>query len=472
MSTSYGRDLTAGSVPRTLLRQAVPIFLSYILFSGYSVVNTIWIGRLMGGDALAAVAVSIPVVMLLLALASAMGMAAAVLVAQAFGAKRADVVTRVVNTCYPLTAIIALCIAAVGMVGTGALLSLLNTPIEAFGLAEGYLRLSFIGFVFTSIQLLVNSTLRAVGNTRTPLLITLFSTALNAVLDPLLMIGIGPFPRLGLNGAALATILCSATGAALAFAYVKVKHGHSPLSPTGLTLDRAVISQLARVGFPTFAQKLIFFVGSASVIGIVNGFGARAAGAFGAAGRVDSFVVIPSEAMLFAITTITAQLIGAGKTERVKEVFAWGLVFNTPILLAVAVLTLSFPELVMRTFVNDASIVGIGAGYFRIMGFAYLTFILSYVSNGVIIGAKKAAMSMFAGFVTVCVLRVPMAVLLSRVPTLGLAGIWTAMMASSFAGAMVSFVYYLSGRWKRRPVQLPAEAAPLLGRMLAGRGER
>lgn len=456
MSIAFGKDLTVGSIPKTLANLAIPIFLAYVLFSGYSIINTIWIGNLLGGNALAAVAINIPIVMLLLGLCNSIGTAVSVLVAKNFGAKRNEVIQKVVNTSFSLNAVVMAVIIIGGVLGTDLLIELFDTPAEIRGIASSYLKLTFVSFIFISYQMLIMAILRSIGNTKIPLLITFVTTIINAVLDPILINGFSLIPRLGLNGAAIATIICSAVGTCYAFIYLKIKYGNSPLYPTRLILDKNSVGQIAKIGFPTFVQHAITFIGAAFVTTFVNGFGAQASAVFGTIGRIESFVIIPPVATFFAVSTMTAQSIGAKKSELIKDIFKWGLIVNMPPILLVSLLALLIPNIIMQIFVKDLEIIHLGVEYFHIVGIAYLFYIPFYVANGIIIGAGKAIVSMLIGFISFCLLRVPLAALLSRITFLGLNGVWIAVFFSLMTSAAITYIYYLSGRWKPREVKCMA----------------
>jgi Na+-driven multidrug efflux pump len=156
-------------------------------------------------------------------------------------------------------------------------------------------------------------------------------------------------------------------------------------------------------------------------------------------------------AVLTSVSTVTAQNLGAGKPERIPQVFRWGLAINTPVIALVTLVCLLVPDFVMRLFVHDQAIVDIGVGYFRIVGWGYLFLILPYVSNGVIIGAGKTAVTMIISFVSLCIVRLPLAMWLSHT-SLGLSGVWVATLIGFPINAGLGYAYYLSGKWRRTAV--------------------
>lgn len=451
MTRTFGKDLTVGSIPRTLIRFAVPIFLGNLLSSGYAIINTIWVGQLLGGNAVAAVAVSFPVFLLMIALCAGATTATSVLVAQNYGARRDGEIQRVVDTSWTLAILLTVVITAAGLLGAGWLIDLMGTPPAVRPMAIGYLRLSFAGFASLYTSFLGMSTLRAIGNTRLPLLFVVLGTTLNAILDPLLILGLGPFPRMGLNGAATASLVSGAIAAATGFVYTMWKYRHSPIYPRRLALDPGLVRRIAGIGFPSFVQQSLFSFAMAVITSLVNRFGPDATASFGITGRIDTLVALPAMAVLTSVSTVTAQNLGAGKPERIPQVFRWGLVINTPVIALVSLVCFLAPGFVMRLFVHDPAIVAIGVGYFRYVGWGYVFLILPYVSNGVIIGSGKTAVTMMISFVSLCIVRLPLATWLSHT-SLRLEGVWLAILIGFPINAALGYAYYLSGKWKRTAV--------------------
>jgi Na+-driven multidrug efflux pump len=167
---------------------------------------------------------------------------------------------------------------------------------------------------------------------------------------------------------------------------------------------------------------------------------------------MDSIVAMPAIAIMMATTAITAQNIGAGKTEKIKEVFKWGVILNLSVILAISLLIIIFPNVIMHMFIQDPVTVSIGANYLRIVGVGYILFGFSYVSNGVISGAGKTIITMIISFISLCVIRIPLAGILSHT-CMGLNGIWVTIDISFLVTAITSLSYYFLGRWKKSTIE-------------------
>ncbi|MCZ8519430.1 MULTISPECIES: MATE family efflux transporter [Paenibacillus] len=444
----FGKDLTTGSMPKLLLQFALPILIGNLLSTGYSVINAIWVGNLLGQDAVAAVAVSFPIFLAMVALCSGATLATSILVSKAYGAKDYARIQQIVNNSWSLALGIIVIVIAAGLPLSETLLGWLGTPENIMPLAAGYLKLTFISFAGMYLSFLVSSILRGIGDTVIPLVCILLSTVMNAVLDPLLILGMGPLPDMGLNGAAFASLLSSGTALLMGLLYLKRKYKEEPINPSGFRLETPIIREIVTIGLPSFVQQMLVSMGYAMITVFVTSFSAASIAAFGIASRLDSIAAMPAMAMMMAVSTLTAQSIGAGKPERIKHILKWGILMNIPVILVISAGCVLFPEGIMRVFVKEADVIQAGVGYLRIVGAGYLFFILFYVSNGILNGAGKTLSTLVITFVSLCVVRIPLAGLLSHTG-LGLNGVWYAIVISFAVTTISSLLYYGSGRWNK-----------------------
>lgn len=459
MNKNFGNDLTEGSIPKHLIQFALPVLLGNLLTTGYSIINTIWVGNLLGRDAVGAVAVSFPVFLALIALCSGATMATSILVAKAYGAGNHGEIQRIVNNSWGVGVILTVLILAAGLTFSDDLLGLLGTPEEIMPLASGYLKITVVSFVSIYLCNLIAAVLRGIGNTVVPLMFIVLSTILNAILDPLLIIGLGPLPQLGLNGAAYASLIASGIATMLGIIYVKRKYAKQPVNPSTLSLERIMVLHIIQIGLPSFIQQMLLSIGYAVITSFVNGFGAAATAAFGVTSRIDSIAAMPAVAMMMSVSAITAQNLGAGKRDRIKEILRWGILLNLPVLAVVSLLCFAFSEGLMAIFVKDQDVIRIGAEYLKIVGPGYLAFTVFYITNGIISGAGKTISTMIFSFISLCLVRIPLAAILSNTG-LGLKGIWYAILMSFAVTTAVSLTCYLSGRWDvRKPEN---ECIPML----------
>lgn len=447
MNSQFGKDFTSGSIPKHYIQFALPILIGNLLSTGYSIINTIWVGHLLGKDAVGAVAVSFPIFMTMIALCSGATLATSILISKAYGAKGHARIQQIVNHSWSIGMIIVVVVTIGGIISSGAILRLLDTPADIMPLATDYLRISMVNVAGLYLSYLISSILRGIGDTVIPLMFIIISTIINAVLDPLLILGAGPIPALGLNGAALASLFSTGAAVIPGLIYTKYKYKKEPINLTKMQFERPVILEILKIGLPSFAQQMLVSMGYAFIIVFVNRFGAASTAAFGIASRIDSIVAMPAIAMMMAASALTTQNIGAGKPERMKAIFKYGILTNIPLILVISLLCVTFPQAIMRIFVKEAEVIQVGMDYLRIVGAGYLFFILLYVSNGVINGAGKTISTMVISFISLCVIRVPLAALLSHT-SLGIRGIWIAIVISFAATTINSLLYYSFGKWR------------------------
>lgn len=459
----FGKDLTVGSIPKHLLAFSLPMLFGNLLSTGYSIVNTIWVGKIVGEDALAATAVSFPIIFILIALASGATMATTILVSQYYGAKENEKVEKVVNNSFSIAIILSIILTAIGISLSGYLLRLMNTPEQVFIMADGYLKISLLGFLFMYISFLTTSILRGIGDTVTPLIFMVGAVLVNAILDPLLIIGVGPFPKLGLNGAAYASLVAQGMAVVSAIIYLNKKGHFVGLNPKKLRLDKDIVGLIFKIGFPTIIQQSLVSIGAAFITAFVNAFGASAVAAFGVCGRIDSIAFMPAMSMSMATSALTGQNLGANKPERVKEIFKWGIIMTSVITLTISIITVSFPKEILQVFLNketilkDASVVTIGVNYLRIVASGYILFAIMFVSNGIINGAGHTITTMIFSLLALWVVRVPLAAFLSKT-SLGINGIWIAIVTGFGVAMIISLIYYFLGKWKKVIIKTKEEA--------------
>jgi putative MATE family efflux protein len=357
-------------------------------------------------------------------------------------------VEKVVNNSFSIALILGVFLTVAGLLACDPILHMMNTPVEIFPMASSYLKITLAGFILIFLTNLITSVLRGIGDTKTPLIFMAIGLSINALLDPLLIIGVGPFPKLGLNGAAYASLIAQATGFSLMMVYLNRKKHFVNISLKKLTLDKKLVIKIVKLGFPSMVQQSMVSIGSAFITGLVNNFGADATSAFGASGRIENVVFLPALSLGMAASALAGQNLGAGKYDRVNEVFKWGVIITSSITLALSALIIAFPRLLLSMFIHDPDILDIGVGYLRTLGFGYIFFAVMFVANGIINGAGKTMVTMIFTLISLWVVRVPLAALLSGTG-LGIIGIWLAIDFGFAAGMIITLSYYYKGNWKK-----------------------
>ncbi|MGE5579371.1 MAG: MATE family efflux transporter [Bacillota bacterium] len=441
------QDFTEGSIPRHLIAFSVPMFLGNALQALYNTVDSIWVGQFLGTDALAAVSVSFPIIFAVVALATGIGLATTTMVAQHTGAKDPVMVRRSIANSFMVMAFLGIVSTFAGTSLRVPLLRLISTPADIMGDAQAYLGIVLGGTVFTFFYNLISAVMRGLGDSKTPLLFLAYATVLNIILDPLLIFGVWPFPRMGVAGAALATIIAQAISALLGIRYM-TKAGLLKWERAQWRPDFGLIGQTFSIGLPAGIQQIIVSTGMLTLTSLVNKFGSVVTAAFGVGGRLDQFAFMPAMTVGFSVSALVGQNLGARKFDRVREIVHSSIKLTVGITAVIMLVAVSIPHLLLRMFTSDAAVLAEGIRYLRTVGFAYIPYALMFTLSGILRGAGDTVPSMIISILTLWLVRIPLSVYLSRL--LGSRGIWLGLGFSPVIGAGLNYAYYLSGRWRSR----------------------
>lgn len=448
-SSIQRRDLTVGSIPGHLVAFSLPLLFGNALQALYSTVDAIWVGRFVGKEALGAVSASFPIIMFLISLLLGIGMATTILVSQHAGARQYDMVRKVISNSLVLGALSSVVLTVVGIAVSDWLLTLINVPEEILGMASAYLKIQFAGTVFVIGYNFLSAILRGLGDSRTPVVFLAVAVVVNLIIDPIFIVGLGPIPKMGVPGAAIATVLAQAVSFIAAALYLGRSGGLLDPRHLSLRLDGELTKTTLVVGLPSGVQQTIVSMAIMAMSSIVNSFGTAVVAGFGAASRLDQFAMMPAMSLGLATSTLAGQNIGAGKNDRVKQVLIWSCVIAGGIALAVMAVAQFAPKLLISLFTSDEEVLSIGAEYLRVVSLGYIPMSLMFVFNSLVRGAGDTMPGMLFSAFNLWGVRIPLARWLSSMPHLGSKGIWIGTAASSFVGMMISWLYYVSGRWKR-----------------------
>lgn len=456
------RDFTTGNIWQHILAFSWPMFVGNLFQALYNTVDSFWVGRFIGAEALAAVSVSFPVIFALVALIMGLTMASTTLVAQYRGAGDDEQVKRTVANSLLMVSALGLVSTVVGYAWRVPILRLMRTPEEILQPAAVYLGIFLLGLVPMFLYNVLSSILRGLGDSRTPLRFLIYATVLNIILDPLFILGIGPLPPMGIAGVAWATLTAQMLAAVLTYRHIR---RHTSLLPTEARQwrpDWGLVGKMFVIGVPAALQSTIVSFSMVVVTALVNTFGPTVVAAFGAAGRVDQFAFLPAMSISLAVTALVGQNLGAGRHERVREIVVRSSVLTAVITGSMTLVAVLWPTLLIQVFIDDPAVLGEGARYLRIVGFNYVPLALMFIITGVLRGAGDTFMSMLISLVTLWMVRLPLAWFLSYQLGWGAAGTWWAIVFSTVLGLVLNWWYYRTGQWRRKvvvePKLSPAEA--------------
>lgn len=456
MAAGLQLDFTKGSIPRHLVKFALPMLASNLLQIMQTVIDTIWVGRFVGTHALGTVSTSFPLIFALLSLVIGITIATSVLVAQFRGAGNEPMVRRTVANSLMLLTVGGFVMAAVGVLFRYPLLRMISTPPDMLEGAASYLGIFMGGLPVVFLYYAVEAILRGLGNSRTPLQFMAVATFTNIILDPLLIAGIGPFPKMGVAGAALATVLAQClTSGLLVWWLLK----HTDLVQRARSFwhfDREIVQMLFRIGLPAGLQMVLISFSMVFVTAMINVYGSVVVAAFGAASKFDQIALLPAMSIAGAVGALVAQNLGARNYERVGHVVRWSAGMSAGITAVVALVAIFKPTLLLLLFTTDPEVLVAGSRYLLIVGVGYVPTAVMLALGGVMQGAGDTAPSLVITVITQWLLKVPLCWYLSA--RFGPPGIWFGIAASGVAGLLLNWTYYLTGRWRR---SISAAAGPV-----------
>ncbi|MEZ3493486.1 MAG: MATE family efflux transporter [Lachnospiraceae bacterium] len=436
-------SMTEGSPAKLLLRFTIPMLIGNLFQQFYNMVDSIVVGRFVGSNALAAVGATGSLNFLFFAMSFGIAAGVGVVVSQYFGAERMDMVEKsIINGMYLLAAVSAL-MGVVGIASARWVLAALDTPEIILEDAVIYMRVSCAGILAIAAYNGVASVLRALGDSKTPLYFMVVACFINIGLDLLFVIGF----EWSVFGVALATVIAQMAAAIGAFAYALYKIPYFHIKKENRPIRRDIISRCFTLGLPIALQNALIAFSCIFLQKVVNGFGESVVAANTALGRIEQLVQQPYNSLGAAITTYTGQNIGAGKIDRVKQGYKaafWSVVVFSIIMFVPCQL---FGEQIVGVFVTEPEVVAIGAKGLSITSFFYFFLGMIYVARSVLNGAGDAAFAMINGLMEVAG-RVGFAVPLTKIP---LIGVWGIFFTTGFTWALtgiVSMVRYHKGKWE------------------------
>ncbi|MFL6768664.1 MAG: MATE family efflux transporter [Sphingomicrobium sp.] len=444
-------DLTQGPIGRSLLLFALPTLASSILQSLNGSINSIWIGRFLGETALASTFNANFIMFLLMAFVFGFGMAATVIIGQFWGRHDIDGSRRVMGTAVGAFVPIAAAIALIGWVGSPALLRLLAMPADAMPLALAYLRTIFMAMPAILLLVLMMMALRGSGDALTPMWFMILAVILDAGLNPLLILGIGPLPRLGIAGSALATVI--ANYVSLIGLIIYIYRRDLPLRLKGSELrylmpDRQLLGAIIRKGLPMGLQMIVISSSALATIGLVNREGVDTTAAFGVAMQLWTYLQMPAMALGAAVSAMAAQNIGAGKWDRVSEITRSGIIYTFMITGILVTLLAVADRPALALFLGEHSPALPIARHIQLL--ATWSFLLFGVTM-ILFGTVRANGAVIGPLIILAIGLYPVRLgfALGAYPWLGADALWLSFPVSSLANVAMAIGFYRHGGWRK-----------------------
>lgn len=448
-------DLTTGSPSKAILSFAFPLLVGNLLQQLYTIIDSVIVGQFLGKQALAAVSASFFLYYFIISLVIGVGSGITVVVSQYFGARQYDKVQQAFSSFFIFMLIAGVILSLLGIVFARPMFELTRTPEDVIPLAVSYFRVYIAGtFLFVTFNSIL-SILRGIGDSIRPMLFVLITAILNILLDLLFIIRFG----WGIEGIAWATILAQGCGMVIALWFVNNGHPLLSLKRKDMGFNRILFMDGLKIGLPTSIQQCAISLGLVALLGIVNVFGTDTLTAYGAAGKIDAIITQAILTLSGALAAFCGQNIGAGKLDRVKSGVRFSMWINVLFGLTVFALICFWGEYMMHPFTSDAAVIAIGKEYLLIVGGFFIINGALNVFNGALRGAGDTLFTMITSLTCLWLIRIPLAYLLSSL--WGRSGIWWAIGISISIGLVATFIYYRSGRWKKKcVVSLYKEESP------------
>lgn len=445
-----GADFTSGSIWSHLLTFMLPLLLAGILNSIYNTVDTIVVGQHLGTAGNVAVSTGGRVMMIVTLFSMSMASAGQVIISQQIGAGRRKEINGTIGTFFSLLGVMSAALCVVFLLLSRSLITWLQTPETSFDGALAYLRITSLGMPLLFGYNAVCAILRGMGDSKRPLIFIAIAALINLVLDLIFVVKL----EMGAAGTAWATFIGQGASFLFAAVYLYRRRGSFgfDFKARSFRMNGQTVKLILKIGIPMSANGLFISATQVFMQGFINACGEVPSAAYNVADKVLTIESVFSSAIQQAGSTIVAQNIGAGKTERVREVVRKSLIMGLAVACITSSIVLLFPEQIFRLFINDEAVMP----YARpLMTLSIVPFLISAVNSAfyaVTIGTGYSTLTMIAGFLDGVVLRITLSMLFGLVMNMGVTGYYMGHCFARLAPVSCNLWYYLSGRWKTRKI--------------------
>lgn len=449
------KDLTQGSVVRTILAMAIPVAASMLFQTLYLLIDLYFVATL-GEDAVAGVGAASTLMFMIMAITQVLGVSSVALISQAVGRKDKTYANLVFNQSMVLSTFCAVATIAFGYSAGQSFMAGITADPGAQAQGVTFLFWFLPGMAMQFPIIAMASSLRATGIVKPAMLVQIITVILNIILAPTLITGLGPFPALGVMGAALATTISSCFGACLLIAYFIKLEKYVAFVRQQWSPDFKLWLKMLNIGLPAGGEMLLLFVYFFVVYWLIQDFGATAQAGFSIGGRVMQSIFMPTMAIAFAVGPIVGQNFGAGQIARVRETFYKGIMLSAAVMLTVTVVMQWRAELVVGVFTDDADIIRFAAVFLQIVSWNFITQGIVFTASGVFQGLGNTRPALFSSCLRIAVF-VPLCVYFNSRDDFAIEHVWYASVASVVIQACFS-IYLVRREFKLRLTQPLADS--------------
>ncbi|MBP1970953.1 putative MATE family efflux protein [Virgibacillus natechei] len=435
-------DFTEGNILRQLIVFSGPVMLTSLLQTSYQFADSLWVGNLLGADALGAVSISSMIIFTVLSFVIGLNNAALTILSQQKGQDNEAGLKRYLNAFVVILTVMSISLGTIGFLFSEQLLALMGTPDSMMDQAKSYLQINFLGILFLFGYNFISTVLRALGDSKTPLRFVLLAVIMNIVMNPLFIAVL----NLGVEGAAYATIISQGTAFLYGLIYV-LYHKLAPFSMPSLP-SRSEVGLILNLGIPSGLQMAVISAGSAAIMTVVTTFGGGVVAGFSAAQRLDSLIMLPAQALGISVSSMAGQNIGIRNWSRVSSITKYGILYNFSVMLCIGIIVVLFAEHGVRLFINDEEAVQFGTRYLQIVALCYPFLGINFILNGIVRAAGAMYQVLVLNIISFWVLRYPFTALFSHF--FGETGIALGMGSSFLFSSLFAYLYYRFGKWREK----------------------
>ena len=394
-------DMTQGNSAKILINFAMPMVIGNIFQQLYNTTDAIIVGKFIGKNALASVGVANPIMSIAIFFIFGICIGASILMSQLFGAGRYEALKREVSTSLISGIIFTIALSLVCILLSRWVLIITGTPKEILNDADTFLKIIFSGLIFSFLYNFYSSSLRAIGDSKTPLIFLIVSCVLNGILC---VIFVAVF-RFGVAGSAIATVISQGVSSILCIVYVYIKIPLIRLKRSEVLVDKELLKRTIQYSWVSALQQSCLYIGRLLVQGVVNPFGTNAIAAYNSVTRVDSFVLAPGDSFAASVAIYSAQNKGAGKFQRILEGYKKSNIIITIYSLGTAFIVFFGAPEIMKLFVSgsERQVISIGVDYLKTMSIFYVFSGFCNIFQGLFRGVGKLRITLIATFMQICV---------------------------------------------------------------------
>lgn len=444
-------NYTEGSIARATFLLSVPMILEMAMESVFAIVDIFFVAGL-GAEAVATVGLTEAVISLLYAVAIGLSMAATALVARRIGENNPQAAAVVAGQAIWVGMAVSLLVGLVGFFYAGKILTLMGADQAVLDTGETYTRIMFSG-AFTIVFLFLNNAIfRGAGDASIAMRALVLANGINIVLDPCLIYGWGPFPEMGLTGAAVATNIGRGMGVAYQVYYLCSRNRRIRVALSDMILRMSIVLQLLRISVGGIAQFLIATASWVFLMRLVSNYGNDAVAGYTIALRVIIFVILPAWGLSNAVATLVGQNLGAGKPDRAERT-VWQVVgYNVTYMLSVALVLIFFPVWVMSFFSDSPDVVANGIQSLRILSYGFVFLAVGTVVTQAFNGAGDTMTPTWINGFCFWIVQIPLAWSLASAAGWGPQGVYWSIFIADMSMSVIGTYLFMKGSWKRRAV--------------------